>query len=209
MRNPAKPRSSPGLLRLVRVEHVRAVAHRPRLAVDDFEDVDAVLEQVAAMEELHGELAAVGAPQRLCGIEAQRLVGGVVEVPQRVRQRGVRRLVWFQRQLAGEVADHLGVERGGGRRRGGRCRFSRCQSKSRHQREQIAAVNDGMAPCMRARPTASLRWGQDGDATHCRKDRCKPTCRKTAWRWRASMTSVCQSPALPLFGRIRRQRSRV
>ena len=45
-------------------------------------------------------------------IEAQRLIGGIDEARERIRQRHVGRLVGFQGQLAREIADGGGVERG-------------------------------------------------------------------------------------------------
>src|SRR6185437_11847388 len=51
-------------LNLPQVEHVRAVVDGSRAAVRHLKDVDAVLEQTAAMEELDGKFSTVAPPQR-------------------------------------------------------------------------------------------------------------------------------------------------
>ena len=90
-----------------------------RLPVRDLVDVDPVLVEEAAMEELHLERQLFAAPERALGQEADRAVMVVVEILQVVGQF----LVGGLERLARDVARHLphdrAVERGGFGGRGG------------------------------------------------------------------------------------------
>ena len=80
-------------LDFVEGEHVGAVFDRCGAAVGDFEDVHPVVVDVAAMEELGGEFAALAAPEGFGRVEANALIGGEVEVLERRRQGAVGGLV--------------------------------------------------------------------------------------------------------------------
>ena len=98
-------------LHLAEGEQVRAVADQLGAAVGDLEDLDRLLVEEAAMEELGGEAQPLATPQRMAGIEPDRAVVLILQVLQRVGQRGIGRLVRLLRQVARQVAHGRAIER--------------------------------------------------------------------------------------------------
>ena len=74
-----------GRFHLVEREQVGAVADRHGAAVRDFEDVDTLFVQEAAMEELGGEPESLSAPQRMPRVETDGAIVLVVEFVKFVR----------------------------------------------------------------------------------------------------------------------------
>ena len=124
-------------LHLVEGEKVGAVANLHRAAVRHFEDVHALLVEKAAVKEFLGEFDPLSAPQRMARVEPDRAICLVIQVVQRVRQRGVRCLVGLLRQIARQVAHGCAIERLVGRWRIVRVRRPRV-SKRRHDRQKRA-----------------------------------------------------------------------
>jgi hypothetical protein len=100
------------------------------------------------MEELDGEFSTVATPQRLARIETQRLIGGIIEAFERVRQRRVGRAG----RVSGPVrARDCGRRRrtGGGRRVGGGRINGRRDRETGRQRKQLVSIYDETAPSVR------------------------------------------------------------
>src|SRR5690606_4962786 len=97
--------------RLAEREQLRRVANRTRLALADFVDVDAVVEDEPAMEELHLERKPGVAPERMLGAKSQRPIGVVAELRPLVGKGGLERLVRRLGALAGQLAHRRAVER--------------------------------------------------------------------------------------------------
>ena len=145
-------------LHLAEGEQVRAVADQFGAAVDDLEHPHRFLVQEAAMEELGGEAQPLTVPQRVTRIEADRAVGLVVQVLQRVGQGGVGRLIRVLCQIARQVAHGRRVERR--RLLGARATAQRSNDRYRRGLQQNLTPTHCVSPGSSMRTVSHPDWGE-------------------------------------------------